>query len=150
MKRPWGGVLLIIGGVALVLLIPAAMVMLPDVFESWMSGAAGCENRTVAEYPSPDASMKVVVFERDCGATTSSSTQASILRGSSTLANLAGNAFSADTDHGRALEGPWGGPRLDVRWLDDDRVVLDCDERARIFRAEKRVSGIDVLYGRAP
>jgi len=137
----------VIAGLFMVLMIPVAMVAVPCAFESWMSGVVGCENRTLAEYFSPDASMKV---ERDCGATTAFSTQASILPGPSTLANLAGNMFSADTDHGRAPAATWGGPTLDVRWLDTHRVVLDHDERARIFRAEERVSGIDVFYNREP
>jgi len=150
MNRPWGGFLLIIAGLLLPLTIPAAMVAVPYALEIAISGAVGCENRTVAEYFSPDASMKVMVFERNCGATTPFSTQASILRGSSRLANIAGNTFIADRDHGRARATTWGGPTLNVLWLDAHRVVLFHDERARIFLAEERVSGVDVFYNRVP
>jgi len=59
MNRPWGGFLLIIAGLLLPLTIPAAMVAVPYALEIAISGAVGCENRTVAEYFSPDASMKL-------------------------------------------------------------------------------------------
>jgi hypothetical protein len=43
-----------------------------------------------------------------------------------------------------------GCPTLDVRWLSPQRVVLEHDEKARVFRAEERVSGVDVPYSRLP
>lgn len=75
-----------------------------------------CSNEVVAEYPSPDASTRVVVFRRDCGATTGSNTQASVLPIEAELQDEAGNLFVADTNHGQAPVAPWGGPALEVRW----------------------------------
>ena len=150
MKLPWGGLLLVASGLFLVVMIPVAMVALPYGFWCWMSAAVGCENHSVAEYPSPDGSVKVAVFERSCGATTPFSTQASILSVSSAPPNLPGNTFSADTDHGRAPAASWGGPELGVRWLGPRRVVLEHDENARVVRAEEHVSGVDVSYSPTP
>jgi hypothetical protein len=38
-----------------------------------------CGNDPISETPSPNGQMKVVVFQRDCGATTGFSTQVSVL-----------------------------------------------------------------------
>jgi hypothetical protein len=65
-----------------------------------------CGNDTMAEFLSPDASAKLVVFQRDCGATTVFRTQASLLKPGMHLSDSSGNVFVADTDHGLAPSGP--------------------------------------------
>jgi hypothetical protein len=64
-----------------------------------------CANDLLTEIPSPDGALKAVVFQRDCGATTSFSTQISILWTNRPLPNETGNLFVADTDHGKAPRG---------------------------------------------
>jgi hypothetical protein len=105
-----------------------------------------CGNDIVAEYPSPDGGMRVVVFVRNCGATTDFSTQASLLGPNTQLANSAGNLFTADRDHGTAPAGPKGGPELRVRWTGPSAVVLEHHQRARVFQAERLRGRIDVRY----
>jgi hypothetical protein len=46
---------------------------------------SGCANEVLSQTVSPDAKMKAVVFQRDCGATTGFSTQVSIIQNSSLL-----------------------------------------------------------------
>jgi hypothetical protein len=53
-----------------------------------------CENQIYKEYLSPDKSLKAVVFQRDCGATTGFSTQISILNSDENLDNKNGNIFA--------------------------------------------------------
>lgn len=106
-----------------------------------------CSNEVVAEYPSPDRRMKVTVFERDCGATTGFSTQASLLGANRALPGGAGNIFIADGDHGAAPEGPHGGPEVDVHWLSDQEVIVRHHVLARVFKAEKRYDGVHFDYG---
>ena len=72
----------------------------------WYLGPSMCGNEVVAQYPSPNGLERLVVFQRDCGATTGFSTQASILPIGKGLKDDSGNVFIADTDHGAAPSGP--------------------------------------------
>ena len=83
---------------------------------SLRSNLAGCGNDLVREVRSPSGKMKAVVFERDCGATTGFSTQVSLLLSNKSLPNESGNLFIADTDHGNAPAGAWGGPIVEPSW----------------------------------
>ena len=53
-----------------------------------------CGNDIHVQILSPDKRSKAVVFQRDCGATTSFSTQLSIINASDELPNERGNIFS--------------------------------------------------------
>jgi len=57
-----------------------------------------CANEVIHEERSPDGERRVVVFERDCGATTRESTQVMILHADAVLPNEGGNAFVAYVD----------------------------------------------------
>ena len=104
----------------------------------------------VAEYMSPDGRTKLVVFQRDCGATTDFSTQASLVTPDAKLPGSGGNLFSADTDHGLAPEGPGGGPELRVRWEGPKALLLQHHSKARVFKAERRLDGVEVRYEPLP
>jgi hypothetical protein len=52
-----------------------------------------CGNYIHREYNSPDSTLKAVVFQRDCGATTGFSTQISILAFTEELQNIEGNIY---------------------------------------------------------
>jgi hypothetical protein len=82
----------------------------------------------------------VVVFTRDCGATTDFSTHASVLSASASLPDDAGNAFIVDSNHGRAPRG------LEVTWRDARKVELYRHADARVFKSESSVKGIKILY----
>jgi len=105
-----------------------------------------CGNEWVAQQVSPDGRFKVVVFQRDCGATTGFTTQASLLEAADHVPGGSGNIFIADTDHGAAPAASWGGPDLQVEWLANDRVVLAHHPRARVFKALVRYSDVAVEY----
>lgn len=107
-----------------------------------------CGNQTLSQHVSPDGRWKVVVFERDCGATTGFSTQASLVRADASLPEEAGNAFTADAGHGNAPGGPGGGPELRVQWKSPTRVVLSYHPGARVFQAKRNVNGIEIQYGK--
>jgi hypothetical protein len=109
-----------------------------------------CANELVAEHRSPDGVYKVVVFQRDCGATTGFSTQASLIVADDGLPESSGNLFIADTDHGKAPAAAWGGPELEVEWEGPGQLLLRYDSRARVFVSERRAEGIDVRYDSIP
>ena len=84
-----------------------------------------CGNDLVAEHLSPDGKAKLLIFQRDCGATTGFSTQASLVAAEAKLSGSSGNLFIADTDHGIAPSGPGGGPDLRVRWEGPKRLLFN-------------------------
>jgi hypothetical protein len=98
-----------------------------------------CGNRPVAEYPSPDGALKLEVFERDCGATTGFSMQASLLDVGDPLPNEAGNAFVADSSDGTGKE-------LRVRWRGTRALTLEHRSTAHVVRAVTDVSGVSVVH----
>src|SRR5438093_11136049 len=90
-------------------------------------GSGMCGNKQIAGSDSPDRRAKVVVFERDCGATTDFSTQVVILPPGEELGNRSGNVFVVDSDHGRAAPGPGGGPWVEAQWLSSDSILIRFD-----------------------
>jgi hypothetical protein len=112
----------------------------------WVVTLAGaCGNDLIRTLASPDGGRKLVIFQRDCGATTGFSTQASLLPAGDRLRG-SGNLFIADTDHGKAPSGPGGGPQLAARWIAKDTLELRYHPRARIFRADSVQQGITIRY----
>jgi hypothetical protein len=105
-----------------------------------------CGNQKLAEYPSPDGTVKVVVFERDCGATTDFSTQVSIVPVGSGVPDGGGNVFAADCDHDTAPGGAGGGPEVRVRWNNRYAIELAYPAKARVFKSEHRVGNVSVSY----
>lgn len=105
-----------------------------------------CENELVGEHTSPDGQYKAVLFVRDCGATTGFSTQVSLLRSNQHLKNESGNLFIADTDHGKIPSDPKGGLEVRIVWKGSKDFYIFHHENARVFKAEKKVKGINVEY----
>jgi hypothetical protein len=105
----------------------------------------GCGNDLLATMSSPSGGRQLVIFQRDCGATTGFSTQASLLPAGEPLRE-GGNVFIADTDHGKAPSGPGGGPQLAARWIAEDTLELRYHPRARIFLADSAYQDITIRY----
>lgn len=105
-----------------------------------------CGNVVLTEYPSPNHKLKVVIFLRDCGATSGFSTQVSILPSASALENEGGNIFVADTNHGVAPAGQGGGLDVQVHWLSDTRLQIQHHQLARIVLAETESEGVKIEY----
>jgi hypothetical protein len=105
-----------------------------------------CANRMLSSMEIDGTDLKIVVFERDCGATTSFSTQASILPAKESLANTSGNVFRADANHGAAPTGPGGGPVLRVKVTGPGNIELSYHPDIRIFLAEKKFKRVHIRY----
>jgi len=73
-----------------------------------------CGNDVFQEVYSPNKQYKIIVFERDCGATTGFSTQISILEGTQALSNVTGNIF--------VMDGHPDYTNVQVRW-ESDQVI---------------------------
>jgi hypothetical protein len=105
-----------------------------------------CANRLMAEFPSPEGTLKAVVFERDCGTTTDVSTQVSIVSANASLSNQPANLFAGDTDHGKAPSGPKGGPEVRVSWVGARSLRVSHHRNAHILLASHNVAGVAVEY----
>ena len=111
-----------------------------------LSGCSdGCATTPVVSHSSPDRRHYALVFERSCGATTDYSTQVSIVRESEQPTGVA-NTFVADTDHGVAKAGGWGGPWADVSWVSASEVAIRYAAKARIFKRAEDVDGVHIAY----
>ena len=115
-------------------------------FVAWQMLGSMCRNEVLTEVLAPDGEHKVIVFQRDCGATTGFSTQLSLFRANEQLDNDSGNIFIADTNHGEAPSGPGGGPAVSVSWLNSDAVEVLHHPKARVFLASPKASGVSVSY----
>jgi|KBSMisStaDraftv2_1062788.scaffolds.fasta_scaffold492127_2 hypothetical protein len=108
-----------------------------------------CGNEVLSEQLSPNGKLKVVIFERDCGATTRATTQASIVDVRADLPRGGGNIFVADYARGSPNAGPGGIARTSARWTSDTSVVI-AREAAHVFKQEPRHEGIVVSYVEQP
>jgi hypothetical protein len=108
------------------------------------SGCRLCDNTFVADYPSPDGTHQVIVFERGCGATTGTSTQVSLIpaipeRGVTPLGT--GNVWIAD-DPAESVD-------LKVRWIDAKHVELS-HRKTRVTNLVSEVEGVVIKYVEQP
>ena len=99
-----------------------------------------CGNDILRSVPSPDGKLTVVVFQRDCGATTGFSTQGSVLRSGEKLPNESGMLFIMDDNDGAAPTGPGGGPEAQVKWEGNRQVLIQHHPRAQVYSAQKQVT----------
>ncbi len=91
----------------------------------WIAFSGLCQSEVFQEVYSPDIKFKVVVFQRDCGATTDFSTQVSILRASDELGNESGNIFRLD-------EHPdWTNVQVD--WISDRSVMISYSDGYNVY-----------------
>ncbi|MDD5125381.1 hypothetical protein [Methylovulum sp.] len=132
-------VVLWVGGTLIILLAAVSISI-------WQFAKGMCGNEVIAEYQSPGKKHRVVVFQRDCGATTGFSTQASILDTDETLSNESGNVFTSDTNHGATPSGLGGGPAISVEWENDKLVVFSYHHKTRVFKQEQEMDGVHISY----
>src|SRR6516162_6733112 len=90
-------------------------------------GAAGCDdpcgNTILESLESPDGKRVAVLFTRDCGATTSMSTQLSILDAEERLKG-SGTTFIADDDHGKAPSNRLGVITVMMNWISSRELAV--------------------------
>jgi hypothetical protein len=103
-------------------------------------------NALIKEIPSPDHYYKVVIFERSGGATTNITTHVSIISNDDVLANDAGNIFISDRHHDQAPAGSWGGPEIDIDWIDNYNISIKHHKNINIRKALDAFRGINIKY----
>lgn len=105
-----------------------------------------CGNQILSSARLPEANVNVVVFERDCGATTGFSTQVSLIKEGEKLPNEPGNIFVADTNHGKAPSGEGGGPELQIEVISRNRIRILHHQDVRVFDKQNQWNGIYIEY----
>ena len=93
-----------------------------------------CSNLIIDSQSSPNNDFKAIVFVRDCGATTSSSLQVSILRKNKELKNSAGNIFvCTNSDF------------VKVNWKNDKKLLVTHNSKD-IFLKESKFKNIEIVF----
>ncbi len=101
----------------------------------WLFTNAMCGQEVINEVYSPDRQYKAVVFEHDCGATTSFSTGISIIKGSEKLSsnygNWKGRIFSSDGHPDWSIK--------QVTWNTDRSVTINYDDNYEVYINKNKV-----------
>ena len=105
-----------------------------------------CGNHIIDSKFSPNKKYKLLIFSRDCGATTGFSTQISIIDSNEILEQKdTGNVFIADDDHGKAkTKGEI--INLNTRWINNENLVIEYPKNARIYKNDDSEKGINIIY----
>ena len=110
-----------------------------------MISECSCGNRIIRRYRSPDDQYEIVLFQRDCGATTGYSTQSSILKAEKDLPGRKGNIFIAD-DGDRYMPLASDGSLVDIKWISKDKVFIKYPKDFRVFLNKKIYKDISIEY----
>ena len=94
-----------------------------------------CGNTIIKEIVSPNRNLKVVMFKRDCGATTGFSTQLSIIDASDNMGNESGNVYIVD-----GLSN-----KHDVKWIDDSTISIQVGE-GEIYKKLTTFKKVKIIY----
>ncbi len=105
-----------------------------------------CGNTIVKELPSPSKKIKVVIFTRDCGATTGYSTQLSIIETSDKLDNETGNTLIMSDKLGDGLNFDNGGAKIQAIWTSENSLTIYFDQRTEFTRKEEKIGDIKITY----
>ena len=134
-------------GVLAILVIASTALLLIGFVTAFNSlAASACENTTITEVISPDARLKVVIFERDCGATTAPSTQVSVIAASKTLSNEIGNVFISNSNRREPQTNPNHNSTVRAIWRSKDELSLTYHAALRVFKAENQIGSVKVIY----
>ncbi len=93
-----------------------------------------CENRIIQSVFSPNKKYKVVLFQRDCGATTSFSSQISLLKSKEKLED-SGNIYIAK-----------GYPKnFTIEWQDNNHIIITLPKQ-KVYKIKKELNSIVIEY----
>ena len=92
-----------------------------------------CGNEIVQKVSSPSDEKMAYIFTRDCGATTSSSLQLSILDKGDDFQNESGNTFRSDKDYS-------------IEWVDEKHLKVIYDKTSETYEKDTKVNGIKIEY----
>ncbi|WP_066074671.1 hypothetical protein [Neobacillus soli] len=122
---------ILISLIVLIVLVIALNMAVIKVLDTVFGGA--CGNQIVKKLPSPSGDKVAYVFNRDCGATTGSSPQLSILNKDDKFPNKSGNTFRANES-------------FSIEWLNKKNLKVIYDKSSKTYEMDKRVNRVNVEY----
>ena len=93
-----------------------------------------CGNKILQTQYSPNQKYKLVVFERNCGATTAFSHQVSILEKDRALKNTTGDIFVIDKNS------------ININWVNDKMIHISYQKDSKVFHKENNFKGIHIKF----
>lgn len=102
-----------------------------------------CDNTVLEELLSPNGKMKVVVFSRECGATTGFNKQISVLSVNEKLPDDGGNIFIVDDNNEAVFDKE---PGILVKWIGDERLSIKYNKDLQIFYKITSHNGVFIEY----
>lgn len=111
--------------------------------------ASMCETTVIDQVTSPNKTLKAVLFQRDCGATTGFNSQVVIVASNKDISQknaLPESFFIADTGRDSAPAGKGGGPEIRLNWQSETQLQIQHHEFARLFKAETSSKSVAVNY----
>ena len=103
----------------------------------------GVKNILIDEKMSPNGENKIVVFQRDAGATTGFSVQVSVLKSNKNLKNSdKGNIFviagnKTDFESGKLF---------DISWLDEKTLNITLHSDKKVYKQVEKLENISIQY----
>ena len=103
----------------------------------------GAKNILIKEILSPVGENKVVIFQRDAGATTGFSIQVSVLKSNKNLKNSdKGNIFviagnKTDFESGKLF---------DISWLDEKTLNITLHSDKKVYKQVEKLENISIQY----
>ena len=94
----------------------------------YVSSCGLCANRVIFQVVSPNRSIKAVVFERDCGATTGPNIQVSVIPADSLLPDDKGNVFIEDHNRPLSTSQP-----IKISWKSDADLQITFNQNDNVF-----------------
>ncbi len=102
------------------------------------------KNELIKEDSNCHSVYKAVLFLKYAGATSDNSIQLSIIKKQQKLKNkMAGNIFTADSDHGRTVI---DNSSAFIEWLSCDTLRVTYDSRLRIFNQQSIYKDFVIIY----
>lgn len=100
-----------------------------------------CGSDFIEQSSSPNGNLKAIIFQYNCGATTSFSTKVAIVNSNVNIYDKAivkDSIFSADWNHNNRipLNSLNGGPKIQVKWLSNQEVEIEYPSLARVHFAK--------------
>lgn len=121
----------------------SALALLPALLLAGCSDS--CTNEIISRHADPGSDLVAYVFIRDCGATTDYATNVAIGRRSENPADAA-VIFTADADHGAALQEASGAIWLRAAWTAPHTLSIAYSEKSRIFTKLEAANGAAIRY----
>lgn len=103
----------------------------------------GVKNILIDEKMSPNGENKIVVFQRDAGATTGFSIQVSVLKSNKNLKNSdKGNIFviagnKTDFESGKLF---------DISWVDEKTLNITLHSDKKVYKQVEKLENISIQY----